>query len=69
MAGETVQYVDSRSFDVVDYSRLPGHLFYVAGYAVLHVLSRRGILHLLKVLDELRFQVLPQVSQFLSSRV
>ena len=55
VGGEAVQYVDLRSFDIVDYPRLLSYLFYVAGYAVLHVFSRRRLLYLLKVPDELRF--------------
>ncbi len=69
MSCEAVQYIDLRSFDIVDYSCLHGHLFYVAGYAVLHVFSRRRLLHFLKVPDELRFQLLLQIRQLLSSSV
>lgn len=54
VAGEEVQYIDLRSFDIVDYPRLLGHLFYMAGYAVLQMFSRWRLLYLLKVPDELR---------------
>jgi hypothetical protein len=45
VGGEAVQYVDLRSFDIVDYSCLPCHQFSVAGNALLHVFSRRRLLH------------------------
>ena len=69
MGGEAVQYVDLRSYYIVDYPLLLGHLFCVAGYAVLHMFSRRGLLHLLKMPDELRSQLLLQVRKLLSSNI
>jgi len=58
VTGEEVKYVNPFSLDIEYYSRLPSHLLYMTWYAMLQVLARRRTLHLLKALDENRFQLL-----------